>query len=130
MAVLIEGFDTAHAIQMFGGDEAIYLDVLDAFCEDTEKWYKIISRYPAETDLKSLTTSVHGFKSAAREVGAMAAGDFAYTVEMAAKSNDIAFVDANLANLLEVMSGHLSRCRIALGKSEDVKNAENVKAQR
>ena len=118
--VLIEGFDTAHAIEMFGEDEvtaeAVYLDVLGAFCEDTEKWYKTISRYPDETDLKLFITSVHGFKSAAREVGATAAGDFAYAVETAAKSGDLTFVYDSHAKLLEIMSTHLERCREVLAQ--------------
>ena len=123
--IKIEGFDTARAVEMLGGDENLYLDVLDAFCEDTEKWREIIAAYPAKTTLKSFATSVHGFKSAAREVGAAAAGDYAFEIEKAVKAakssksaSDIAFVKERHAELLEVMDTLISRCRAALSDAE------------
>jgi HPt (histidine-containing phosphotransfer) domain-containing protein len=113
--LVIEGIDTAQGIEALGGDEELYIDVLAAFCEDVEKWRSVVAAYPETTALKSFITAVHGFKSAARSIGASAAGDFAYGVEKAAKEGELAAVDADRGALLRLMHELLARCKAALG---------------
>lgn len=111
MALTIEGIDTELGMNMLGGDEKMYLLVLGSFCSDTEKWAKVVAAYPEKSSLKGLITAVHGFKSAALNVGAADAGNFAKAIELAAKSGDTAFVSANRERLLQIMRVLLSRCR-------------------
>ncbi|MDR0937521.1 MAG: Hpt domain-containing protein [Oscillospiraceae bacterium] len=108
--IAIKDVDTELGIRTLGGDEALYIDVLGAFCEDIANWRAVIAAYPATASLKSLTTAVHGFKSAARNIGALTAGDLAAAIETAAKADDTAYVDANIAELLTMMNDLYERC--------------------
>ena len=112
--IVIEGVDTAYGIEALGGDEALYFEVLASFCKDIEKWREIIVSYPASAPLKSFITSVHGFKSAARAIGAGSAGDYAFEIEKAAKNGDLAAVSAGQGALVSVMNDLFARCKAAV----------------
>jgi HPt (histidine-containing phosphotransfer) domain-containing protein len=111
---IIEGIDTAQGIEALGGDEPLYREVLSAFCDDIVMYRASILGYPNSTPLTSFITSVHGFKSAALNVGANDVGNLAAEIEKAAKSGDIAFANANFPVLVSQMSELLTRCSAAL----------------
>ena len=95
----IPGIDFDSALEMFGDDEEIYIDVLNSYSANTPGILDKMALVD-EDHLKDYAILVHGIKGSSRSIGAMHIGDMAEALEKAAKSNDYSYVSENNDKLL------------------------------
>jgi len=86
--------------ERFGGDAAVYIDVLRSFAVNTRPMLEIL-RQVDEDSLADYRIMVHGIKGSSRGVCAAATGDIAEEMEEAAKRGDIEYVRNNNLKLIE-----------------------------
>ncbi|MDR2340216.1 MAG: response regulator [Deltaproteobacteria bacterium] len=85
----VDGVDLANGLSRMGGDEALYLEVLEAFVRFTGKTVDKIKKPPVESELKDYSIQYHGIKGSSLNIGALKVGKEAETMEHAAKANDL-----------------------------------------
>ena len=96
----ISEIDTASAVANCGSNDS-FMSVLSVFHKTAkQKADEIESLYDAK-DIENYTIKVHALKSSARIIGAAQLSDMAKDLEMAGKSNDTGYIDANTSALLE-----------------------------
>ena len=96
-----EPLDTERGLAFSGGDDEMYRPLLknwaDAYMENGYK----IQKSAKEGDLETHRIATHSLKSSSRMVGAVKLGDMAEKAEHAARDGDLAYVQENVAALLE-----------------------------
>jgi CheY-like chemotaxis protein len=100
----IPGIDVVRGINMTGGTEAGYKQVLGSFYKDAEerlKWFEILRFPQGELDLHAFTSQVHALKSAAGTIGAAALSMEAAQLEEAGKKEDLAYISQGLPVFFE-----------------------------
>lgn len=90
----IPGLDSKAAIEHSGSEEA-FKSVLKIFYDSLEERDKEISGYYEKEDFENYTIKVHALKSSAALIGAMELSEGAKDLEMAGKSDDIAYIRAH-----------------------------------
>jgi HPt (histidine-containing phosphotransfer) domain-containing protein len=127
LAVLSElGLDTQSGITYTGGPEK-YIAAIQRFFKSFEKNRgKVLSFFEAK-DYESLMITVHALKSNARMIGADPLSKAFEALEMAAKGNDIAYIEANTEQTLEDYA-RLVGALEPVGAGETVKPADELTA--
>lgn len=74
-----------------GGDEKIYISVVQAFARETS--ITVIESAYANADISRYVIEMHGVKSAAESIGATALSSLAAKLEMAGKQNDRLYME-------------------------------------
>ena len=100
----IEGVDVKKGIAIMGGRVENYLQTLAVFSREGREKIGWIKKALESNDLQLYATYVHGFKSAAANIGAGAVSNAAQDLEAAAKANDRASVDAGNAEFLSSLT--------------------------
>jgi signal transduction histidine kinase/CheY-like chemotaxis protein/HPt (histidine-containing phosphotransfer) domain-containing protein len=98
---VIKGLDVKKGISMTGGTLEGYLSTLSIFLEDGKEKIKQIQKVLGTGNISLYTTFVHAIKSASGSIGAVALADFAKTLEMAGKNEDIPYIEKNTPSFLE-----------------------------
>ncbi|MDR0826893.1 MAG: response regulator [Desulfovibrio sp.] len=94
-----KGLDFEQGLKRFGGDEEIYLDVLQSYAQNTPSLLEQLRGCTRES-LPDYAIVVHGLKSSSLSIGAEKIGALAKDLEFAAKAGDFAFVDAKNNELI------------------------------
>jgi PAS domain S-box-containing protein len=81
----VEGVNLENGISRMGGDEGLYLEVLDAFVRFTGKTVDRIKKPPVANELKDYAIQYHGIKGSSLNIGALEVGKEAEYLEHAAK---------------------------------------------
>ena len=99
----VEGLDVQKGRERFGGKPESYLKILRSFILNARPLVKIIQDVNADNLTNDYATSVHGLKGSFWGICAGKAGDQAEALELAAKSGDLDFVEANNQAFIEVI---------------------------
>jgi len=86
--------------ERFGSDEESYLQVLRSYAINTRPLLDSVRLVTSHT-LAEYAIKVHGIKGASYGVGAQVVGDKANSLELAAKSGDIGFVNDNNRDFID-----------------------------
>ncbi|MDR1471197.1 MAG: response regulator [Synergistaceae bacterium] len=119
----IEGVDTAAGITRTGGSRRRYLELLALFRQDAEDGSALLAREPDAASLSSLTTLVHGLKSALAIIGANDLSQTAALLEKSARQSDMSAIRENLTSFRERLAALTERiAEIAGPVSEEGEN--------
>ena len=88
------------ALELFG-DMDTYNETLKEFQNGIDEKVSLIEKYYNEGDMPNYAIYVHSLKSDCKYFGFMTLADLAYQHEMASKANNIDFVKANYAALMD-----------------------------
>jgi HPt (histidine-containing phosphotransfer) domain-containing protein len=97
---VIDGLNIPAGIKRFNGDEAVYLDVLRSYANNTGSLLEQIQTTDWER-LADYTIIVHGLKSSSRGIGAEMLGDRAERLEMASKDGDMDYISEHNADFIK-----------------------------
>ena len=94
------GFDVEEGITMCGGDEEIYLEVLDAALEEGKEKLSLIRDCYERKDFKRYCIEMHGLKNAMKSIGAKQLSEAAKEQEFAVKETNLHIVDERVNDVL------------------------------
>jgi CheY-like chemotaxis protein len=92
--ITIAGVDKDKAIESFGDDAEILVDVLRSYAENTPPFLSHLRDYLAAENLTDYAIAGHGLKGASYSICAQETGDAAKALELAAKAGNLAAVRA------------------------------------
>jgi len=133
--VEIEGLNVIKGLSISGGSPEYYMETLATFIEDGTERIEQLKDCLADGDMHMYCTCVHALKSAAGSVGADDLSGLAYTMELAAKQEDITFIKMRHDEFITMLDALLVRIKQAIsahGKrrgSKDSANAELIKPE-
>jgi CheY-like chemotaxis protein/vacuolar-type H+-ATPase subunit F/Vma7 len=128
--ITIEGVDVALGLSRTGGSTAGYLRSLEIFGKDGQSKLGQIKSCFETDDIPLYTTHVHGLKGAAAAVGASLLSEAARELEMAAKRQDRAFLEAHTPALLEDLKTLLSAVeRVVCARKQESASESNIDAE-
>jgi signal transduction histidine kinase/DNA-binding NarL/FixJ family response regulator/HPt (histidine-containing phosphotransfer) domain-containing protein len=91
---IISGLDMHAGLELFSGDEEMYIEVLKSFAETTPDLLNSVRSFDeAETDNYAII--VHGIKSSSRSIGAIYLSQQAEDLEKAAKAHELYYIERN-----------------------------------
>ena len=99
MVISIPGIDTERALNLYDGDEDIYLIVLKSYVSNIPAVLDKIRSVSAET-LNAYSISAHGIKGTSANIGAVELQEQAAELEKSAKAGDLAEVLAKNQNFI------------------------------
>jgi CheY-like chemotaxis protein len=121
----IPGIDVVHGINMTGGTEAGYKQVLNSFYKDAEERIEFLAPWAAHAasggvagDLAVFTAQVHALKSAAGTIGAAALSRDAAQLEEAGKKGDYVYISQGLPVFYESLKRTAAHIRRSLSQSK------------
>jgi CheY-like chemotaxis protein len=85
----IEGLDAAKGVEMTGGTESAYRQVLAIFCKDAAERMLLLKAFPGEPELAAFVINVHALKSISGTIGAAQLSKQAADLEAAGKAGDL-----------------------------------------
>ena len=119
----IAGLDMDKGISRFGGEEEVYLKVLESYAVHTRSLLEKIAE--ANNDnLVDYAIAVHGIKGSSRGIYAAEAGARAEDLENAAKDGDLDFIAANNPAFVEMVGKLITDIEAALeveGKNRGIR---------
>jgi len=92
----IDGLDVDAGLKTIANMVAPYLRVLGTFVRNVERDKDLLDNQLAAGNTEDFRTSVHGYKSALGNIGAIQLSEEAYKLEKAVIDNDRSFIDDNL----------------------------------
>jgi HPt (histidine-containing phosphotransfer) domain-containing protein len=95
----VDGLDMNKGLDLFGGDEASYLQIMRSYTVNTMPLLEKIKTVTRES-LADYAIVVHGIKGSSRGISADAVGDKAASLEEAAKEGNFNFVLDNNADFI------------------------------
>jgi signal transduction histidine kinase/CheY-like chemotaxis protein len=105
----IVGVDVQKGIHMTGGTEEGYASVLSTFSKDVMERLQQLRKAASASSLSVFINNVHALKSASASIGALGLSEQAAKLESAGKSDDRAYINANIEryidNLTEIVEG-------------------------
>ncbi len=113
MLFSLKGVDIEKGIRNCGGSQAVYVKILQTF--SSSNLSAGLENCFNEQDWKNYEVMVHSIKGACRNIGAEMTADAAYALELAAKRNDIHFIEANhddLANSYSELVNQITKAII------------------
>jgi signal transduction histidine kinase/CheY-like chemotaxis protein len=128
LTIQIEGLDVKRGMEMSGGTESTYREVLGLYCRDAEERLPLMERVPDAERLPGFVTQVHALKSASGSIGAMLLSEKASYLEDAGKRGDFAAIRSELKSFCDNLSATVDNIRKALADGEDAPEAELDKA--
>lgn len=96
------GVDTVRGIKGCAGRTERYIEVLRTFLNSGKSQYAKIEKLYNMKSRKELRIEIHGLKSVAASIGATDMSNLSLALENAIKNEDMAFVNANMQNLLSM----------------------------
>jgi CheY-like chemotaxis protein/HPt (histidine-containing phosphotransfer) domain-containing protein len=123
----IPGMDTAKGLEMVGGSETVYREVLDLYCKDVRNRLDIVGKMPDAESLAAFTTHVHALKSASASIGASAIAEEARALEVAGKECHFEAIRARIDGFTAELSKLVERIRRTL---EPEQPGESMSRQR
>ncbi len=90
--IKINGIDREKALERFGGDEAVFLDILRSYAVSTRPLLLSLRACLEKEDLSGYAIAVHGVKGSSYGILAQTVGSLAEELEQAARSGDIGAV--------------------------------------
>ncbi|MCL2019638.1 MAG: ATP-binding protein [Oscillospiraceae bacterium] len=112
--VEIDGLNVKKGLSISAGSPEYYIETLSTFVEDGTERIEQLKEFLKNNDMQSYTTCVHALKSAAASVGADELSGFAYTMELAAKQEDLSFIKARNDDFLTELDALLGRIKKAI----------------
>ncbi len=88
-AIVIDGIDTRRALERFGGNDEIFIDVLRSYAVNTRPLLENMDRFLEVENLADYGIVAHGIKGSSYSIVAQAVGKLAEELEHAAKAGDI-----------------------------------------
>ncbi|MDR2141969.1 MAG: response regulator [Deltaproteobacteria bacterium] len=116
-ALDLPGVSVAEALERFGGDRAVYFEVLKSYVNSVEELTPKLEK-PSPERLKDYTITVHGLKSSSYGVGANVVGDLARDLEARSNAGDLEFVLAHNDNFLAEVDLLVAEIRSLLAPEE------------
>ncbi|MDR2423006.1 MAG: response regulator [Deltaproteobacteria bacterium] len=113
----IPGLAVDEAMERFGGDREVFLDVLRSYVSSVEELTPKLAQ-PTKDNLKDYSITVHGLKSSSYGVGANEVGDMAKELEFRSGEGDMEFILANNKRFLAEMDHLVSEIRELLNPEE------------
>ena len=101
------GLVTGEQARIQGNNPVIQRRIMQTFLDEVRSLMDKLPEY-AEQDLKLFQTKVHGIKGIGRQMGKGQISDFAEILEMAAKTNNTAFIRSHLDDFLIRLENLLS----------------------
>ncbi|MBU0553854.1 Hpt domain-containing protein [Myxococcota bacterium] len=98
----------------FGGDEALYREVVALFLEDASAQIEAVSSAFGQADFSQIMKASHRLKGGLKTVGALKAADAARALEAAACAEEAAEVVAHYAALTRALTEALAQLRALL----------------
>ncbi|MFP3042853.1 ATP-binding protein [Treponema primitia] len=99
--IYIDGVDTAKGIDLTGGTEEGYRNILQIFCLDAASQTEYLKSVPAVEQMPLFINAVHSIKGIAASIGADTLSSEALTLEMAGKNLDMETITRHLADFTE-----------------------------
>ncbi len=84
----------------FDGDSQVYRQALESFVREIKPLIEILEEY-IDQNMDMFRIKVHGIKGAARQIGKHALSEMAEIMEMAAKTDNVSFIERNLDDFIE-----------------------------
>ncbi|MDE5820789.1 MAG: Hpt domain-containing protein, partial [Lachnospiraceae bacterium] len=125
--IVIEGIDTAAAMQHHSGSLDDYRELLQLYCLEGKRKLQLIKELFENQDYHDYEIEVHGLKSASANIGAMRLSAMAKEHEMAAGQSDADFVLAHFSELYEAYDEQLTHIQNYL--DEAVQENEEPEAE-
>lgn len=105
-----EQLDTALGMKYCGGDEEMYREILEIYCEEFDEAVENFERFMAEGNWKNYTVNIHALKSNSLNVGAAALSKRCLELEKAGKAYQagdnpdaqIEFIRSNHSDVMEM----------------------------
>lgn len=105
-----EQLDTALGMKYCGGDEEMYREILEIYCEEFDEAVENFERFMAEDNWKNYTVNIHALKSNSLNVGAAALSKRCLELEKAGKAYQagdnpdaqIEFIRSNHSDVMEM----------------------------
>ncbi len=110
----IPGLDTEKALGRFGGDEAVFIDVLRSYAEGTRTLLSDLGDYLAAGKLSDYAIAVHGIKGASYGICAQRVGKLAESLESAAKAGHGDYIKTRHAGFMSTVKTLLANIEKAL----------------
>jgi signal transduction histidine kinase/CheY-like chemotaxis protein len=110
----INGMNTEKALERFGGDQSILIDVLRSYAADTRKILDNLNDFLTKDDVKEYAIAVHGIKGSSYAIFAQHIGNMAAELEKAAKAENIDAVKTNHPAFAEALTLFLNEMDTAL----------------
>ncbi|MFP3155278.1 ATP-binding protein [Lachnospiraceae bacterium ZAX-1] len=126
----IYGTDVLHGIQMIGGDEMNYIEVLKLFSSDVRTRVELMQNTANDegADLLLFATNAHALKSAAASIGAATVSEMAKELEFLGKSGDKQAISEKLGAFLEELKKLADSIDSVLKPMLDAKQSADEKA--
>ena len=112
----IEGLDVKKSLDLIGGSEADYRELLGHYSRDSAARIDFLTVPQAEKDLKSFILHVHSLKSSSAYIGATALSEEAASIESAGRSGDLEFIRKRVEGFRENLARLLERIGSALAE--------------
>ncbi len=97
----LEVFNEAVGIANAADDEELYIEVMQDFLGEDRQNMQQLEAYLEAGDLVNYEILVHALKNNLRTLGAAAAGDAAFDMEVHSKSGELDYVKAHHAEFLD-----------------------------
>jgi CheY-like chemotaxis protein len=114
----IAGIDIARALERFGGDKAVLMDVLRSYHANTRGLLKKLEGYLEAGNLSDYGVTVHGVKGSSYGILAQEVGGLAEGLEQAAQAGDLAAVKRGHGAFARSAEALLDEIGRALGQLE------------
>lgn len=119
--------DFNKGIMNVGGDEDIYITILSTYYTEGKTKSEDVIGQSLDDNLSLFTTNVHALKSSSASVGAVGISEYFKALEFAGKDNNRAFIETNLAEILENYSIVLERIKeYLISKGENVEDEAEI----
>jgi HPt (histidine-containing phosphotransfer) domain-containing protein len=115
----IAGLNMIEGIKKVGGSKKRYLRILSAFILDAESGWNLLDDEPTDSTLNSVTTMVHGLKSALRNIGHDSLSREALTLEEAGRRGDLDMVREKLPAFKVKLSSLIDKIRQITAAAEE-----------
>jgi len=99
----------------------VSIKLIEVFVRDAKKAAKALVETAEKGDMKLLTTTAHGIKSALRNVGEAAAAEHAFKLEKAGQKNDMVYINQYLGGFVTMLRDISER----LSPKKTSKNEDN-----
>jgi signal transduction histidine kinase/CheY-like chemotaxis protein len=110
--IAIEGIDASKALERFGGDKEVLVDVLLSYAKNTRPLIDSLKKYLESENLEDFAITIHGIKGSSYGICAEDAGKAAEALESASKAGDLAAVQGGypaFEKMLESLLNDLDR---------------------
>ena len=120
--------DTAAGMTYCCEDEEFYVSMLRTYLENSR--LEDMKKFFEEKDLDNYRITVHSIKSTSLTIGAAELSGEAKSLEMAQRSGDIGYIEANHQRVYEQYDEMLGKIKAVLDDPDDILGGEETKEER